>query len=169
MEPIEYQSMDVEEYINKTRSGPCFICEMLAGNPDYRHHVVYEDKKIVAFLNKYPTAYGYTLVAPRKHREHVTSDFTLEEYLDFQTGLYRIAEGIRKAISTERLYLVSLGSQQGHRHVHWHLVPLPPGVPYHKQQTEILKLENGILKLSYDEMAAIAQLIHQKILNNAGT
>ncbi len=31
-------------------AGRCFICEMLNGNPDFRHHIVYEDERMVAFL-----------------------------------------------------------------------------------------------------------------------
>ena len=38
-------------------------------------------------------AYGYTLVAPKEHREQVTGDFTMEEYLDLQQLLYRVTEG----------------------------------------------------------------------------
>lgn len=62
--------------------------------------------------------YGYTLVAPKEHREQVTGDLTLEEYVKLQSVLYRVAEAVRQVVPTERLYLLSLGSQQGNRHVH---------------------------------------------------
>jgi hypothetical protein len=60
------------EQIRELLGGRCFICEMLAGNSDYEHAVVYEDDSAVAFLNRYPTLYGYVLVAPKQHREQVT-------------------------------------------------------------------------------------------------
>jgi diadenosine tetraphosphate (Ap4A) HIT family hydrolase len=44
-------------------------------------HVLHEDQTVVVFLNKYPVLYGYTLVAPRDHREQATGDYTLEKYL----------------------------------------------------------------------------------------
>lgn len=75
------QPFDIEAYVQRSQHGPCFICEMVAGNPDYRHHIIYEDNMAIVFLNKYPTLYGYTVVAPREHREHVTGDFRLDEYL----------------------------------------------------------------------------------------
>lgn len=65
--------------VRERLAGRCFICELLAGNPEFAHHVVYDDGRAVAFLNRYPALYGYVLVAPREHREHVTSDFTREE------------------------------------------------------------------------------------------
>lgn len=43
--------------------GRCFICELVEGNPEFAHHVVYEDGDSIAFLNRYPSLYGHTLVA----------------------------------------------------------------------------------------------------------
>jgi diadenosine tetraphosphate (Ap4A) HIT family hydrolase len=120
--------------IRKELWGRCFICEMLAGNPEYQHHVVYEDERAVAFLNRYPSLYGYVLVAPKDHREQVTGDFSLDEYLHLQAVVHRVGEAIRQVVPTERLYVLSLGSQQANRHVHWHLAPIPPGLPFEQQQ-----------------------------------
>jgi ATP adenylyltransferase len=153
------RTIDVADYVRRSQSGLCFVCELIAGNPDYRHHVVYEDDATIAFLNKYPALYGYTLVAPREHREHVSGDFTLDEYLELQRVIYRVAEALRRTVPTERVYVLSLGSQQGNRHVHWHVAPLPPGVPYEEQQLEALSWDQGVLDLSDAEMAALAARI----------
>src|SRR5215470_10848645 len=34
---------DTEQYVRRSREGPCFICAILAGHPDYDHHDVYDD------------------------------------------------------------------------------------------------------------------------------
>ena len=135
--------------------GRCFICEMLAGNPEYQHHVVYEDERAVAFLNRYPSLYGYALVAPKDHREQVTGDFSLDEYLHLQAVVHRVAEAIRQVVPTERLYVLSLGSQQANRHVHWHLAPTPPGLPFAQQQLAALD-SNIVLDLTQAEQADLA-------------
>jgi hypothetical protein len=54
---------------------------------------------------------GHTLIAPRAHREQVTTDFKIEEYLALQHLVYRVGEAIRQELSTERLYIMSVGSQ----------------------------------------------------------
>ena len=36
---MDRQPVDVEAYIRRSRQGPCFICELVAGNPQYHHHV----------------------------------------------------------------------------------------------------------------------------------
>jgi diadenosine tetraphosphate (Ap4A) HIT family hydrolase len=155
------QPFDTEAYIHRSQHGPCFICQIVAGNSEYRHHVIYEDDTAIVFLNKYPTLYGYILVAPREHREHVTGDFTLEEYLALQRLIYRVAEALRQVVPTERVYILSLGSQQGNRHVHWHIAPLPLGVPYREQQLEALRMEKGVLALPDEEMSSLAQQIRE--------
>jgi diadenosine tetraphosphate (Ap4A) HIT family hydrolase len=159
----QHQHIDMDSYVKQITSGLCFVCEMLAGNPNYRHHIIYEDEIAVVFLNKYPILYGYILVAPRQHCEQVTGDFTREEYLALQDLIYRAAEALRQVVPTERMYILSLGSQQGNRHVHWHVAPLPPGVPLAEQQFEALRLEKGILALSEEEMASLAVRVRQKM------
>jgi diadenosine tetraphosphate (Ap4A) HIT family hydrolase len=130
------------------------VAGRLAGN-----HIVYQNDTFIAFLNKYPVLYGYVLVAPVTHKEQVTGDFTADEYLDLQRFIYRTAEAVRKALDTERVDILSLGSQQGNRHVHWHIVPLPSGVPFKEQQLEALRVENGILDIPDHEMEDLARLI----------
>ena len=153
---------DLDSYIERIQNTPCFICEMVAGRL-HGNHVIQQNDDVIIFLNKYPVLYGYVLVAPVKHREQVTGDFTVEEYLALQHVIYQTAEAVRKTIPAERVYILSLGSQQGNRHVHWHIVPLPPGVPFKEQQLEALKVENGILDLGADEMEDLARRLQQAI------
>jgi diadenosine tetraphosphate (Ap4A) HIT family hydrolase len=150
------------EALRRDLGDRCFICELVAGNPEFAHPVVYEDESAIAFLNKYPALYGYVLVAPKEHREHVTGDFTREEYLELQDVVRRVGEAVRSAVPTERLYVLSLGSKEGNRHVHWHVAPLPPGVPFEAQQFAALDT-NLRLDLSEDELRDLAARIRQGI------
>ena len=140
--------MDIAAYHRRVRSGPCFVCAIVAGDPDRPHEVVYDDGEHIAFLSNYPTLYGYTLVCPRRHVEHVVRDLTPDEYLRLQAVVYRVARAVEAAVPSERTYLLSLGSQQGNTHIHWHVVPLPPGTPYEQQQLHALMAENGVIPWS---------------------
>lgn len=160
--------VDLDSYVRRTRSGPCFVCRIVEGDPDFFHHVVYEDDATIAFLNRFPTLYGYTLVAPKEHREQVTGDFPVGEYLDLQRKIHNISEAVREEVGAERMYLLSLGSRQGNSHVHWHIAPLPPGVPYGEQQFAALMLEKvGALNIPEAEKAALAARIRRKIEDQA--
>ena len=157
---------DIDGYIQRIQNSPCFICEMVAGRLN-GNHVIYQDDKIIAFLNKFPVLYGYALVAPVDHKEQVVGDLTVDEYLDLQRDVYRVAEAVQRTVETERLYILSLGSQQGNRHIHWHIAPLPYGVPFEEQQLEALRAKNGILELSEREMAALASRIRANLQDSA--
>lgn len=154
------KSFDLDSYIEQIQNSPCFICEMIAGRLQ-GNHIICQTEVYIAFLNKYPTLYGYALVAPIAHKEQVTGDFTLQEYLALQRAVYQVSEAIRCTVETERIYILSLGSQQGNRHVHWHIAPLPYGVPFKRQQLEALRIDDGFLELSDHQMAELAKQIRQ--------
>jgi diadenosine tetraphosphate (Ap4A) HIT family hydrolase len=153
----ERRTFDVASYVESFKTRPCFICGLAVGDPDFAHHVVFEDDFAIAFLNKYPPMAGYVLVCPRAHLEQVTGDLSLPDYLRLQTLVYRVAEALRTVLDVERVYILSLGSQQGNRHVHWHVAPLPPGVPPEEQQLAALDVvRTGFLAMNEAELTALA-------------
>jgi ATP adenylyltransferase len=156
------KEFDLASYAERVRTAPCFICELVRGNLQ-GNHIILSTSSAIVFLNKYPTLYGYTLVAPLEHKEGVTSDFTPDEYLDLQRLVYSVAETVRQEVPAERVYILSLGSQQGNRHVHWHVAPLPPGVPFEEQQLEALRATNGTLDIPEEEMRALASRLRARL------
>jgi diadenosine tetraphosphate (Ap4A) HIT family hydrolase len=152
----ERAPFELDDYVRRATGGPCFICEMLRGNPDLAHHVIAEDDDHVVFLSKYPTLRGYCLVAPKRHLENLAQDLSPEAYLAMQALVHRLARALEQVFDAERIYVLSLGSQQANSHIHFHVVPLPQGVPLAQQQYHALMVENGILHLPDEEMAAIA-------------
>lgn len=155
------KQFNFDAYVKTIQTSPCFICQIVADNSPSQHHVIYEDEDAIVFLNKYPVQYGYVLVAPKAHKEEVTGDFSLEAYLNLQQLIYAVAEAVRKHTKPERVYILSLGSQQGNSHVHWHIAPLPFGIPFDKQQLNALRFRNGVLDMSDEEMGDLVN--HLKI------
>lgn len=154
---------DFATYAERVHAGHCFVCAILARHPNYSAHLVYEDEEHVAFLARYPTLLGYTLVAPKRHVERLVGDLTEDEYLRLHAVVYRIAHAVSVTVPTERVYVLSLGSQQGNSHVHWHVAPLPPGVPYDQQQFHAVMAENGVLDVSDAVQEALAASIRRRI------
>src|ERR687893_2958172 len=150
---------NMEDMHGGFRRQPCFICRMVTGDARFPENIIYEDDGAIVFLDGYPRAYGYTLFAPKEHREQVTADFTLEEYLRLQSLVYGVTEAVREEVGAERMYLYAFGSNQGGAHVHWHVVPLPPGVPYEEQQGAWASWSKGVLDIPQAEMASLAARI----------
>lgn len=154
---------DMEAMHQGFRSEPCFVCGMVRGDVRFPENVIYEDDSALAFLDGYPRAYGYTLVAPKDHREQVTGDFSVEQYLVLQRLVYQVTEAVREEVGAERMYITTYGSNQGNSHVHWHVVPLPPGIPYEDQQGNWARWSRGVLKIPREEMASLAARIGVRI------
>jgi histidine triad (HIT) family protein len=160
----ERRKFDVAAYVEQLKTRPCFICGLVSGDPDFTHHLVFEDDFAIAFLNRYPVMPGYVLVCPKAHVEQVTGDLGLPNYLRLQSVVYRVSEALRRVLEVERVYVLSLGSQAGNRHVHWHVAPLPPGVPPEQQQLAALDIERaGYLAMDDAEMAQLAARIADAI------
>ncbi len=154
---------DMENLHRGFRKQPCFICRMVAGDVGFPGNIIHEDDGDIVFLDGYPRAYGYTLVALKEHREGVTADFALEEYLRLQSLVYRVTEAVRVEVGAERMYLYTFGSNQGNAHVHWHVVPLPTGVPYEDQQGAWADWSKGVLEIPQQEMSDLAGRIGRRL------
>lgn len=155
--------MRTKEYVQHVRearrNGRCFICQVVDRTHSYSHHVVYEDEDTIVFLDRYPTLTGYCLVSPRRHAEDWVRDFSEAEFLAFQRVVHRVARAITAVVPTERMYMMSLGSQLANAHVHWHVAPLPPGVPYEQQEFSAVSKGNGILDIPEADKAELARAI----------
>jgi diadenosine tetraphosphate (Ap4A) HIT family hydrolase len=165
----ERHAFDAAAYVAATRNGPCFICGLVSGDPAFAHHVVYEDDFAIAFLNRYPVLVGYVLVCPKAHLEQVTGDFSRHDYLRLQDLVFSVSEALRAVLAVERIYVLSLGSQQLNRHVHWHVAALPPGLPLEAQQFAALDTERaGFLVMEDEEKARLASRLRDAILAQRG-
>ncbi len=149
--------LDIGAYERQARSGRCFICQIVDGTHEFAHGEVWRDDHAIVFLNRYPTLRGYTLVAPIEHERSLINDLDIDEYLAVQRLVYRVGRAVSAVVPTERLYVLSLGSNQGNDHIHWHVAPLPPGTPYSEQQYHSLMFEaSGHIAMPEEEHASLA-------------
>lgn len=154
---------DLAAYERRVKHGGCFICALVAGEPEAFHEIVYEDADHVAFLSRYPTLEGYTLVCPKRHVDDAVGGFDEAAYLAIQSVVRKVGLALQAVLPVERVYVMSLGSMQGNAHVHWHVAPLPPGVPYREQQFHALMAENGVLDQSPEAKAELAHRLRTVI------
>ncbi|GAA0418453.1 HIT family protein [Streptomyces luteireticuli] len=155
--------MDLGAYAARARTGPCFVCAFLEGDPAFAHETVYDDGEHVAFLDRWPTVPGKILVAPKAHVEHVVRELDESGYLALMGVVRTVALAVERVFGPERTYLLSLGSQQGNAHLHWHIAGLPPGVPYDEQQFHSLMAENGVLAYTAEEQTAMGARLRQEL------
>ncbi len=128
------QPFDLKAYVHDSETKPCFICGLVRNDPLAFTIAFFADGETIIFLSKYPTLPGYCLVCPREHREDLAQDLSTEEYLRLQEKVHVLSRALTKAFDAERIYVLSLGSRQANSHLHFHVVPLPAGVPLEEQQ-----------------------------------
>jgi histidine triad (HIT) family protein/ATP adenylyltransferase len=94
----------------------------------------------------------------------VVADFGEQEYVRFQRVVHRVGKAVQQVVECERLYVLSLGSQAGNAHVHWHLVPCPPGLQYEMQQVNLLFVDrDGYVDVTPEEMARLASVLRHAL------
>ncbi len=159
------RKLDQREYAARIQrnncSSRCFICEVVNGT-NLNEDIVYRDEVCIAFFPRWPRLLGYTLLSPLEHRTAVVGDFREEEYLELQRRIHRVGRAITAVVPTERLYVLSFGSNQGVEHVHWHLAPLPAGVPFDQQQGVAVGRDE-YLDIPLEDRVALAARIRAEV------
>lgn len=146
----------------------CFVCDVITGQRRTSHHIIHEDDDSIAFLAKWPPLWGTTLVCPKRHLEAVVDDFDIGDYLALQRIVHRVGRALTATVPCDRLYVMSLGSTTGNNHVHWHLAPLPPGVPRLFQQCRSYEeLLMGRLDIPESDNERLAEALRTLLSSNA--
>jgi histidine triad (HIT) family protein len=117
--------------------------------PSYK---VAEDENYYAFLDIFPLAKGHTLVIPKKEVDYIFS-LDDETYQGLWSFAKKVAQGIKNAVSCERVGIAVLGLDVPHAHIH--LLPL--------NNMEDFDFKKKKLKLEKEEFEEIASAISKAI------
>ena len=117
--------------------------------PGYK---VAEDENHLAFLDIFPLAKGHVLVIPKKETDYIF-DITSDEYLELWKFAQKVAKGMDKVITCERIGVAVIGLEVPHAHIH--LVPL--------NNVSDINFEQPKLQFSEAEMKSVADLIKSAI------
>lgn len=139
----------------------CIFCKIIDGEiPSAK---VYEDDKVMAFLDMSQVTPGHTLVIPKKHVENVF-DYDSDVSTDLAIRLPVIARAICEAYPESKgLNIVNNNGEVAYQsvfHSHWHLIPR-----YEKEEGFAMKFTNNQETYDQDEFNRRAELITEKIQN----
>jgi histidine triad (HIT) family protein len=101
----------------------CLFCKIVSG--EIESTKVYEDEKVMAFMDLFPVNKGHTLVIHKKHAATMY-DMTPEMMQDIGKVLPRLTNAVKKATDCDG---VSISQNNGKAagqvifHVHFHLIP----------------------------------------------
>ena len=114
---------------------------------------VYEDDKVIAFLDIMPRAPGHTLVIPKAPARNIL-DIKVEDYLHVASATHKIATAAKKAFNADGITVQQFNepaSGQVVFHLHVHVMPRHSGVallPPASRKEDVKVLEDNATKLA---------------------
>jgi histidine triad (HIT) family protein len=118
--------------------------------PSYK---VYENDKVMAFLDIMPRAPGHTLVLPKAPARNIL-DIKPDDYAHVARGAHKIAAAAMKAFKADGITIQQFNEGAGGQvvfHLHLHVIPRKNGVPMKPPASEKEKpdiLSDQALKLA---------------------
>lgn len=101
----------------------CIFCKIING--EIESYKIFEDNNTIAFLDKFPIAYGHTLVIPKNHIGRI-EELDHSETTSLFSTLQKIVGPILQAFnSTASTIGINDGKDAGQviPHIHLHIIP----------------------------------------------
>ena len=105
----------------------CLFCKIAAH--EIESDIVYEDDKVIAFLDINPVNPGHVLVVPKKHTEHLL-DLSDELVLPVMSVVKKIMKALMNQPEVEGINVMQnnyAAAGQVVPHVHFHVIPRKEG------------------------------------------
>jgi histidine triad (HIT) family protein len=100
-------------------SSDCLFCRI--SQREIAAHIVYEDERLIAFLDRGPIRPGHTQILPREHFPYF-DDAPAELLADVVTVGQKLARAMKQTLQVPRVALLFTGGDIAH--VHAHAVPI---------------------------------------------
>ena len=106
-------------------SDDCIFCKIVDG--EVPSHKVYEDEKVLAFLDTNPVSKGHTLVIPKEHVDDIHGAQQME-YM--WKPLVKVSNAVKESFDAEGVNIAqNNGEKAGQEvfHLHFHITPIYNG------------------------------------------
>ncbi|MFV0288554.1 MAG: HIT family protein [Mycoplasmatales bacterium] len=99
----------------------CIFCKII--NKEIPGEIVFEDDKVIAFLDAYPESKGHTLLVPKQHYANIMEK---EDEIDLFAYLKKVVKLLKEDYKFEDFKVVNnCGKKAGQEvfHMHIHIIP----------------------------------------------
>ena len=130
----------------------CIFCKIVSG--EIPATKLYENEKVLSFLDIYPAAKGHALVIPKKHCKTLI-DVPHEDLKEVALVVQKIGAAIMKALDCEGFNVIQSNHESAGQvipHVHFHIVPRNPSdgleMKWGKKEQDRKELEEYAKKIT---------------------
>lgn len=93
----------------------CIFCKIVEGKE--KSFKLYEDKKYIAILDRFPNIMGQTLVITKDHINSYAFDLSEKELCELMKVTKKVAKMLEKGLKVKRVHMVIEGTAINHLHV----------------------------------------------------
>ncbi len=129
----------------------CIFCDIIEGKSEAE--IIYEDERVISFLDIRPVNYGHTLVITKNHYENFLS-VPVKELNAVIKAARKIAEAISISLKTDGFNIVAnngTAAGQSVFHFHFHIIPRYNTDKFHFRP-ELKNYSNGSMKEFADKI-----------------
>lgn len=129
----------------------CIFCSIISRKQ--RALTIYQDEKVLGFLDIHPIHTGHTLIIPKKHYKTIL-DIPDDELAYLIQITKKVAGYIKKTLNATGFRITNNNYRPAGQivpHLHFHIIPSTPEVPF--------KLKFKRMKVTIKDLEAIAKKI----------
>jgi len=142
-------------------SESCVFCKITLGED--QASIVFEDDRVLAFMDLHPANVGHTLVVPREHWETIY-DIPEKVLGDMFAVVKKVSVAVKKAVGAEGMSILQFNERaagQSVKHFHVHVVPRFRGDAMSKFIG--VMLGRGFKKVERQDLDEIAEKIKENL------
>lgn len=136
----------------------CIFCKIVSNEiPALK---VYEDDRVLAFMDINPVNEGHLLIIPKTHAATI-HEIAESDFLAVMSATHKLAAAVKKALNPEGINLLQLNGKAANQvvpHLHVHIVPRWSGDGITISQWEMVAGD-------MDKIKAVAEKIRGEIVN----
>ena len=121
-------------------SDTCIFCKIVQKKAPAS--IVYEDKKVMAFMSIQPINVGHTLVIPKNHYENIY-EIPEEEIAQLYKGVKKITKAVQTSLNAEGIRIIQNNGKAAGQvifHMHVHIIPMYHNSSWKHPQTRESKM-----------------------------
>ena len=129
-------------------SDTCIFCKIVQKKASAS--IVYEDKKVIAFMSIQPINVGHTLVIPKNHYENIY-EIPKEEIAELYERVKKITKAVKTSVNAEGIRIIQNNGKAAGQvifHMHIHIIPMYHNSSWkHPQNREAKRLDQDAKKI----------------------
>ena len=132
----------------------CIFCKVVEGKIPCAK--IYEDEKVISFLDISPNNKGHCLVVPKRHSANFL-DMAPDDLAGTMSAAQKIAKAVSKSLNADFNIVINSGKEAGQAvfHAHLHIIP--------RFRDDGIKFEARHLKYEGNEMSEYAGKIKENL------